>query len=75
LVSVSTVDEEIVDLALNSGWSDFEDALQYYSALNSGCGVLITRNLSDYQKAGNITLMDSATFVSKYLDDADYLRR
>lgn len=67
LVSVSTVDEEVVDLALKSGWSDFEDALQYYSALNSGCKLLITRNVSDYKKAHNIKVMDSATVVSDYL--------
>ena len=71
LVFVSTVDEEIVDLALNSGWSDFEDALQYYSALDAGCGLLITRNTSDYKKANNITVMDSAAFVSEYLGDGD----
>ncbi|WP_441000683.1 type II toxin-antitoxin system VapC family toxin [Fodinibius sp. SL11] len=71
LVSVSTVDEEIVDLALKSGWADFEDALQYFSALDAGCELLITRNTSDYKKAKNITVKDSAAFVSKYLGDDD----
>lgn len=67
LVSVSTIDEEIVDLAFSSGWSDFEDALQYFSALLTGCSILITRNLSDYKKANKIRVINSSTFVAEFL--------
>lgn len=35
--------------ALNSNFSDFEDALQYYSAQSSQCDFIITRNPKDYQ--------------------------
>ncbi|MDZ7681659.1 MAG: hypothetical protein U5J63_08120 [Fodinibius sp.] len=67
LVSVSTVNEDIVDLAFASGWSDFEDALQYYSASDAGCELLITRNVADYKKVSDISIMDSASFVTEYL--------
>lgn len=44
----ATNQKEIMD-ALNSNFSDFEDALQNYSALNQGeIETLITRNIKDY---------------------------
>lgn len=67
LVTVSTVNQEIVDSALSAGWSDFEDALQYYSALEADCDILVTRNLSDYKKADNLKILNPSTFVSNYL--------
>ena len=67
LVSVSSVDQDIVDSALSAGWTDFEDALQYYSAVRAGCGVLITRNVSDYKKADNLRILSPSNFVSGYL--------
>ena len=71
LVSVSTVDEEIIDLALQSGWSDFEDAVQYFSALDAGCGLLVTRNIADYNAVNDLRIIDSASFVSEYLSTSD----
>ncbi|MBN1578692.1 MAG: hypothetical protein JW913_19165 [Chitinispirillaceae bacterium] len=43
-----TIDERIIDLALSSGYRDFEDAIQYYSALEAGLQFLLTRNKKDY---------------------------
>lgn len=37
-----------VESALNSSFKDFEDALQYYSALNSFSDAIITRNKKDF---------------------------
>jgi predicted nucleic acid-binding protein len=37
--------------ALKSDFSDFEDAIQYFSALENQCECIITRNLDDYQKS------------------------
>lgn len=39
----------IIDKSLSSGFTDFEDALQYNCALQSECGVIITRNVKDFQ--------------------------
>ena len=52
LVHVTGVDDKIVGLALNSTFTDFEDAIQYYAALEENVSVLVTRNLRDYKEAG-----------------------
>ncbi len=44
LCHVSTVDNNTVDKALASTMKDFEDALQYFSALTSDCDLIITRD-------------------------------
>jgi predicted nucleic acid-binding protein len=40
--------EKVIDLALSSEFRDFEDAVQYYSALEVKCDFLITRNKNDF---------------------------
>jgi predicted nucleic acid-binding protein len=52
IVKVLCLDDKIVELALNdSNFKDFEDGLQYYTALENGLDALITRNLKDFKKA------------------------
>lgn len=51
LVQVLPVDDKVVELALNSKFKDFEDAVQYFTAIESGITMLLTRNLKDYKKA------------------------
>jgi len=46
---VAAVDEKVIDLSLASTFKDFEDAVQYYSALHVRADCLITRNKSDYR--------------------------
>lgn len=43
----SSGDKEI-DLSLVSSFADFEDAFQYYSALNNSADIIITRNPKDF---------------------------
>jgi predicted nucleic acid-binding protein len=50
LVTVLPVNEKIIDLALASAFTYFEDAIQYYTAVEQGVAVLITRNIRDYRK-------------------------
>jgi len=54
LISVVPVREKAVDLALNSDFADFEDALQYFTAQDNGIEIILTRNIKDYKKAGLI---------------------
>ena len=49
IVSIAKVDEEIIDLSLNSGLKDFEDAVQYFTAITAKCDAIITRNIKDYR--------------------------
>ena len=51
LVTVLSVNEKVVDLALNSDFKDFEDALQYYSAVENQCEYIVTRNIDDYKNS------------------------
>jgi predicted nucleic acid-binding protein len=50
LLSVVSVDEKVVDLALNSKFSDFEDGLQYYTARENAIRIILTRNCKDYKE-------------------------
>jgi predicted nucleic acid-binding protein len=58
ITDVLTMDKEVVIQALNSGFTDFEDALQNFSALKNGdISVIVTRNIKDYKtsKIGVLT--------------------
>lgn len=48
LSEVSLADEKVVDAALASSFNDFEDALQYHSALTNNVEIIITRNVKDF---------------------------
>ena len=50
LVTVLPVDDAIVASALDSGFTDFEDAIQYHTAQAAKVTVLLTRNIRDYRK-------------------------
>jgi predicted nucleic acid-binding protein len=50
IISIVPVDEKIVDLALNSRFSDFEDGLQYFTARENGIKIILTRNIKDYKE-------------------------
>lgn len=63
LVHIVPLNEKIIDLALNSDFSDFEDAIQYYCAIENECNILLTRNLRDYKKA-QITVMTAQDFIN-----------
>ncbi len=49
LVTVLDLNDKISDLALNSDFKDFEDAIQYYTALENDLEMIITRNQSDFK--------------------------
>lgn len=48
---ICALDESIIERGLNSGFTDFEDSLQYFSALKSDCKILITRNGKDFKES------------------------
>jgi predicted nucleic acid-binding protein len=64
LVQVLTVDDKIIELALGSNFKDYEDAIQYYCAINNNYKTLLTRNLKDY-KAAKIPVMTAESFLKK----------
>lgn len=67
LLHVVDSSETIIDKALNSDFSDFEDAIQYYTALEHGISVILTRNLRDYKKTSVIVQTPEAYLVTNQL--------
>lgn len=47
-LSIGTVSQSVVQNALEAGWKDLEDALQYYCSLEAECNMIITRNTADF---------------------------
>lgn len=48
---ICSLDEQTVEKGLNSSINDFEDALQYFSAIESKCEIILTRNAKDFKKS------------------------
>lgn len=60
---VATVDEKVIDLSLASDFRDFEDAVQYYSAVCIKADCLITRNKTDYV-TDDLSIMTPEEFLA-----------
>ncbi len=50
LCEICTLNEQTIEKGLNASIKDFEDALQYFSATESQCEILLTRNGKDFKK-------------------------
>jgi hypothetical protein len=48
---ICKLDEYTIEKGLNSSFKDFEDSLQYFSAVDSNCEIIITRNGKDFKKS------------------------
>ncbi len=62
LVNVLPLDDKITDLALNSEFKDFEDAIQYFTAIENDQDLIITRNQPDF-KESKIPVMTPGEFI------------
>ena len=62
LVTVLSVTDKVIELALASEFRDFEDAIQYFTAIENNLKVLLTRNLKDY-KAAEILVMTAEQYL------------
>jgi len=65
LVEILTLDDKITELALSDDdFPDFEDGLQYYSAIENQIDVIISRNKKDF-KNSKIPVLTSKEFLAK----------
>ena len=65
LVTVAALDDKIIELALNDkSFSDFEDRLQYYTAIENETYIIITRNLKDF-KNSILPVITAQIFLTK----------
>ncbi|MCC5938256.1 MAG: twitching motility protein PilT [Lunatimonas sp.] len=65
-IGSTCVDHGVVIQAINDKRViDFEDGLEYYSAIKEGCQLIITENVSDFFYA-EIPVMDSRQFIREF---------
>ena len=63
IVNILPLDDKIIGLALNDdSFSDFEDGLQYFTAIENNQDIIITRNLKDF-KASKLPVMTARQFI------------
>ncbi len=52
LVNSYSLSDKIVELALNDkSFKDFEDGIQFYTALEANCNAIVTRNTKDFKNS------------------------
>ena len=65
LVETLSLDDKITELALSDdNFPDFEDGLQYYSAIENRIDIIITRNKKDF-KNSKIPVMTAKEYLVK----------
>ncbi len=63
IVKVLALDDKIIGLALNDEtFHDFEDGLQYFTALENAQDLILTRNLRDF-KNSKLPIMTAKQFI------------
>ena len=68
-LDVAYVGASVIDMALKSGWKDFEDAVQNFSAVaDPQISAIITRNTKDF-KESSLEVVDSISFLPPKMDD------
>lgn len=63
ICEVCEINQETIMKALHSNFKDFEDAVQYYTAVQSNCSIIITRNGKDF-KNSTLPIMTAEEYLS-----------
>lgn len=66
ICEICEINNVTIEKALNSDFKDFEDAVQYFSALQSNCSIIITRNARDF-KNSTIPIMTAEEYLSSIM--------
>ncbi len=64
LVTVFPLEDKAIELALASDFTDFEDGLQYFIAMDNEADIIITRNKKDF-KSAKIPVMTAGEYLNK----------
>lgn len=63
IIGIIEIDKVTVFKALNSGFKDFEDALQNFSAIENGeIKIILTRNIKDF-KTSKLAILTPETYL------------
>lgn len=65
IFSLTKISQKNIDKALASEFDDFEDAVQYYAALEEKVDFLVTRNKKDYNTASELPIMSPEEFLGQ----------
>ena len=68
LFDVGELDSDVLQLAADAGFNDFEDAIQWQTALKAGVDCLITRNPGDFPKRA-LSLLTPSEFLATHSFD------
>ena len=68
LINVLPINANIVDMSLDSKFSDFEDGLQYFTAKENNLLAIITRNGEDY-KVKDIIIQTAEEYLKTNNED------
>ncbi|CAM3960846.1 PIN domain-containing protein [Flavobacterium antarcticum] len=64
LVTILSLEDKAIELALASDFKDFEDGLQYFIAMDNEADIIITRNKKDFINS-KIPVMTAGEYLSK----------
>jgi PDZ domain-containing secreted protein len=66
ILKILQIDDKIIGLALNDEtFTDFEDGLQYFTAIENGQDLIITRNLKDFENS-KLTTKTAKQFIESF---------
>jgi len=65
LLTIIQVDEKVIDLALNSEFKNFEDAIQFYAAKFHNLDFIITRNVKDFVSK-EIVVLTAEIYIERF---------
>jgi len=66
IVNILPLDDKIIGVALNDdSFNDFEDGLQYFTAIENNQDFIITRNLKDF-KASKLPVLTARQFLETF---------
>jgi len=65
LVNILPLEDKILELALASDFKDFEDAIQYFTAIDNEMDMIITRNKKDY-KSFELPVLTAREYLNSF---------
>ena len=68
IISVIPTTSQEIDSAIASSFTDFEDAVQHYTAHSGNADVIITRNTNDFRPYSAIEVLTAKEFAEKYME-------
>ena len=68
ITTATPVDADTIDDCIRSEFDDFEDAMQYFSAMRENIDYIVTRNKKDF-KAAQIPVFEPQEFIDYLLKE------